>query len=64
MGYYDPLLAFLESSVRHSFMSDWQMDLIRVDKDASALLERADRGCCHGLTTHQFVPDLTARQAV
>ena len=37
-GYYDPLLDFLASSVRHNFMSDWQMDLIRVDKDASALL--------------------------
>jgi uncharacterized protein (TIGR00730 family) len=37
-GYYDPLLAFLQSSVRHSFMSDWQMDLIRVEKDAPALL--------------------------
>ena len=37
-GYYDPLLAFLESSVRHSFMSEWQMDLIRVGEDAPTLL--------------------------
>jgi uncharacterized protein (TIGR00730 family) len=37
-GYYDPLLAFLDSSVRHKFMSDWQMDLIRVGQDAPALL--------------------------
>jgi uncharacterized protein (TIGR00730 family) len=37
-GYYDPLLAFLQSSVHHSFMSDWQMDLIRVEKDAPTLL--------------------------
>ena len=39
-GYYDPLLAFLESSVRHSFMSDWQMGLICVDQGAPALLSR------------------------
>ena len=37
-GYYDPLLTFLEAGVRHSFMSDWQMDLIRVENDAPALL--------------------------
>jgi uncharacterized protein (TIGR00730 family) len=37
-GYYDPLLAFLQSSVRHGFMSDWQMDLMRVDTGAETLL--------------------------
>jgi uncharacterized protein (TIGR00730 family) len=37
-GYYDPLLAFLESSVRHGFMSDWLMDLVRVGTEADALL--------------------------
>lgn len=37
-GYYDPLLAFLHSSVRHGFMSDWQMGLMRVDTQAAPLL--------------------------
>nr|WP_049871275.1 TIGR00730 family Rossman fold protein [Ramlibacter tataouinensis] len=38
-GYYQPLLAFLQSAVRHGFMNDWQMDLIRVGSDAPALLQ-------------------------
>jgi uncharacterized protein (TIGR00730 family) len=37
-GYYNPLIAFLRSTVEHEFMSDWQMDLVRVGTDASALL--------------------------
>jgi len=37
-GYYEPLLAFLQSSVRHGFMSDWQMELLRVDGDVARLL--------------------------
>jgi uncharacterized protein (TIGR00730 family) len=37
-GYYEPLLAFLQSSVQHGFMSDWQMDLLRVGSDISTLL--------------------------
>lgn len=37
-GYYDELLAFLRSSVRHGFMSDWQMGLLRTSADAQALL--------------------------
>jgi uncharacterized protein (TIGR00730 family) len=38
-GYYDPLLAFLRSSVQHGFMNDWQMDLVQVDDDLPRLLE-------------------------
>lgn len=38
-GYYEPLLAFLQSSVRHGFMNDWQMGLLRVGTDAAALLQ-------------------------
>jgi uncharacterized protein (TIGR00730 family) len=38
-GYYDPLLAFLRSSVDNGFMGDWQMDLIRVGAAAPALLQ-------------------------
>ena len=36
--YYGPLLAFLESSVAHGFMSPWQMRLLRVQNDAATLL--------------------------
>ncbi|MDB5873821.1 MAG: hypothetical protein JWQ07_3263 [Ramlibacter sp.] len=38
-GYYDTLLGFLGSSVQHGFMSDWQMELVRVGTEAPALLE-------------------------
>jgi uncharacterized protein (TIGR00730 family) len=37
-GYYDELLAFLKSSVRHGFMSDWQMGLLCTGTDAQTLL--------------------------
>jgi uncharacterized protein (TIGR00730 family) len=37
-GYYDALLAFLAATVTHGFMSDWQMDLVRVGRDARTLL--------------------------
>ncbi len=39
-GYYDDLLAFLSTSVSKGFMSGWQMDLICVDSDPVALLEK------------------------
>jgi uncharacterized protein (TIGR00730 family) len=38
-GYYDGLLAFLQSCEQNGFMSQAQMDLIRVGCDARALLE-------------------------
>jgi uncharacterized protein (TIGR00730 family) len=38
-GYYDALLTFLQSSVRHGFMSDWQMDLVRIGDDTTGLLQ-------------------------
>ncbi len=37
-GYYDGLVRFLESTVTHGFLADWQMDLIRVDSAADRLL--------------------------
>jgi hypothetical protein len=37
-GYYDSLLAFLKSTVAHDFMNDWQMDLVRMGRDAGPLL--------------------------
>jgi len=37
-GYYDPLVSFLQSTVRHGFMGDWQMELIRIASDPEGLL--------------------------
>ena len=37
-GYYDGLLTFLASCVDQAFMSDWQMDLIRVGTEPGSLL--------------------------
>ena len=37
-GYYDGLLGFLQSTVDHGFMNDWQMGLVRVGTDGPALL--------------------------
>jgi uncharacterized protein (TIGR00730 family) len=45
-GYYDALLQFLAATVRDDFMSDWQMDLVRVGTSAPELLQALvdDRG--------------------
>ncbi len=37
-GYFRPLLDFLRSSVAQGFMSEWQMELLRIDSDVPALL--------------------------
>jgi len=37
-GYYDGLLAFLQTSVASGFMGEWQMDLLHAATDAEALL--------------------------
>ncbi len=37
-GYYDGLLQFASNSVAQGFLSDWQMDLIRVASEPRALL--------------------------
>ncbi len=37
-GYYQPLVAFLRSSVGHGFLGKWQMDLIEVSADLPGLL--------------------------
>ncbi len=39
-GYYDNLLAFLATSVKSGFMSDWQMGLISVASDTEQLLQQ------------------------
>ena len=38
-GLYDGLLDFLRTTVEHQFINDWQMELIRVDRDAERLLK-------------------------
>jgi uncharacterized protein (TIGR00730 family) len=36
--YYSPLLSFMASSVQHEFLSEWQMNLIRVSSQFKELL--------------------------
>lgn len=38
-GYYDMLLAFLQTSVNDGFMNDWLMDLIRTGNEVEPLLQ-------------------------
>ena len=37
-GYYDALLSFMAQTVQAGFLSDWQMDLIRVGDQVNPLL--------------------------
>lgn len=37
-GYYDGMLSFLRGSIDSGFMSDWQMELLRVGSEPDALL--------------------------
>ena len=39
-GYYDGLLAFMQNTVAHGFVSDWQMDYVMQSSDLSQLLPR------------------------
>ena len=39
-GYYDPLLAFMASTVRQGFVAESQHALLQVDTEAGALLDR------------------------
>ncbi|APW40695.1 Rossman fold protein, TIGR00730 family [Rhodoferax koreense] len=39
-GFYDSLLAFLNSAVSSGFMNDWQMDLVTSGVDTPALLQQ------------------------
>lgn len=43
-GYYDGLLAFLDSTVRQQFLGDWQMELIQVGTEPAALLSSLVQG--------------------
>jgi uncharacterized protein (TIGR00730 family) len=46
-GYYQPLLAFLQQSVRSGFMSEWQMELLTVDSQPVPLLEKLVEAAKH-----------------
>ena len=37
-GYYDALLSFMRQSVEQGFLSDWQLDMLTVDTEATSLL--------------------------
>jgi len=39
-GYYAPLLTFMAQTVEHGFVSDWQMELIRVGESVTELMQR------------------------
>jgi uncharacterized protein (TIGR00730 family) len=53
-GYFDPMLAFLAASVTQGFMSDWQMDLVRVGTDVRTLL--AELVQASGMSTGTWTP--------
>ncbi len=37
-GYWEPMMAFMQTAVKHGFMNDWQMDLVRTGTEAPGLL--------------------------
>jgi len=39
-GYYAPLLTFMAQTVEHGFVSDWQMELIRVGESVTELMQQ------------------------
>ena len=55
-GYYDGLMGFLRSAVAQGFMSDWQMDMLRVEADATALLPNLVQAA--GLTTQARLDEI------
>ncbi len=38
-GYYDKLNEFMQETVQLEFVSDWQMDMVRVDSEVDSLCE-------------------------
>jgi uncharacterized protein (TIGR00730 family) len=36
-GYYDPLIAFIHSTTVEGFVSDWQMDMVRMEAETDSL---------------------------
>ncbi len=38
-GYYEPLIGFLNSAVSEGFVSDWQVDMVRMEAEADSLCQ-------------------------
>ena len=38
-GYYEQLIAFLQTSVAEGFVGDWQMDMVRMEAEVDSLCE-------------------------
>ncbi len=38
-GYYEPLIGFINSSVSEGFVSDWQVDMVRMEAEADSLCQ-------------------------
>ena len=53
-GYYDSLLVFLNAAVKQGFMDAWQMDLIRTNTNAPALLETLVTEAAAGLASEKL----------
>ena len=55
-GYYGTLLRFMDQVVQDGFMSDWQMDLVRVGEEAGPLLQSLVQaaGLSHAPHTEQI----------
>jgi len=53
-GFYDSLLAFLNSAVTTGFMSDWQMSLVRTGSDARLLMAELVKSASTALPTLQL----------
>jgi uncharacterized protein (TIGR00730 family) len=53
-GYYDSLLVFLNAAVKQGFMNAWQMDLIRTNTNAPALLETLVTEAVAGLASEKL----------
>ena len=53
-GFYDSLLAFLNSAVAAGFMNAWQMDLISTGDDAPTLLDALERAATPSATGMQL----------
>ena len=53
-GYYGPLLAFLQSSVAHGFMNEWQMGLLRIGSEPATLLSQLARDSGAGTDESDF----------
>ena len=56
-GYYQPLLAFLASSVQAGFMGPWQMDLVRMGTEPADLLGQLTSAAARGAPQDEALRD-------